>query len=107
MFLLMIRGSKMTYEELVKYWIPAAQKHITPTTKHFEPYITHPDGSGHAPYRELDLLLGLDEYKNYYFARHGIHPPLPVELKNLLKALVGPYGKAVLKAYRIKKGLVK
>lgn len=102
----------MTYDELIKYWIPAAKNLISDARC--------PKGGGHdAPgysdrghwqFYMLDDLLGVHEYEFGYYKRRismsvSRHAPMPEELKNLLIMLAGPHGHALLKAYRIRKGL--
>lgn len=56
--------------------------------------------------RMLDEALGITEFEDYIHRLAAQDRPMPDgPLKDLLKALGGPYGKAILKAYRIKRGL--
>lgn len=75
----------MTYEELAKYWVPAA------------------DNLGVLHHR-LDNILGVDEW---CVGLELSGKPLPEDLRNLLVMLTGLHAYAILKMYRIKKGLEK
>lgn len=57
--------------------------------------------------RQLDILLGLDEYENYQSSMvdYAVPRKLTLELQNLYRALAGPHAHTVLKMWRIKKGL--
>jgi hypothetical protein len=52
----------------------------------------------------LDDQLGVTHYRDYQFL-HSADKPAPEDYKNLLRQLAGPHAHAILKAYRIKKGL--
>ena len=52
--------------------------------------------------RKLDDLIGIPAYHDYEL---GDRNPISDELKSLYQKLAGPHGKAILKAYRIQKGL--
>lgn len=56
---------------------------------------------------ELDKLLGIKEYQNYVGRSLDHDYPMSDDLKQLLANITGPNGKAILRAYRIRKGLVK
>lgn len=56
---------------------------------------------------ELDKFLGIKEYQNYAGRSLDHDYPMSDDLKQLLVNITGPNGKAILRAYRIRKGLVK
>lgn len=78
----------MTTSEYETYWIPALDA-------------LKLRGSAF----ELDTLLGIGEFTVWYDRMPSEDTPMSDELKELLKKLAGPHGKALLRAYRIRKGL--
>lgn len=78
----------MTYSELMTYYIPAC-RNIMGDTK-----ITTA--------KEFDKLLGTSMYRGYNYDSRARLSEMEIQL---LKLLAGPHGKAILKAYRIQKGL--
>lgn len=99
----------MTYDELIKYWIPVARNFISDARRPADAHDVLGCGDrGHWQFYMLDDLLGVHEYEfGYYRRRTHVprHDPMPEELKNLLIMLAGPHGHALLKTYRIRKGL--
>lgn len=94
----------MVYEELIKYWIPAVDSLGLGLPTGFGDWKY--GKNGFAPYLKLDKLLGTQEYSQYYKASvFKGQTLLPEDLKRLLVMLRGPHAKAILKAYRIQKGL--
>lgn len=53
----------------------------------------------------LDKQLGMSEYRLFYVRPSIEDTKMAEDLKKLLVMLAGPHGKAILKAYRIQKGL--
>ena len=110
----------MTYDELMLYWVPVAKKFFRMEGNTYYPLerenfpigldLSDLDGiDGHLPNQAVDRMLGIDEYVHGYYHTQRSSPPKPIseELKQLLIALTGPHGYAILKIYRIQKGLDK
>lgn len=81
----------MNIADIHAYWIPAIKSL----------YGTEDTTNAH----RLDRALGVLEYQTYVRSEHAKDVPIDPELVPVLRALAGPYAKAVLKAYRIRKGL--
>lgn len=54
--------------------------------------------------KELDRALGLTVHADYNKRLRTEDPPMSDELKSLCLKLMGPHGKAILRAYQIQKG---
>jgi hypothetical protein len=91
----------MTLTELRAYWLPACERVIGNVRNGHSTY------EGWSTYIELDILLGIREYRDNYYTKINTAQErnIPDDLKRLLIALAGPHSKAILKAYRIRKGL--
>jgi hypothetical protein len=75
----------MKVAEYEKYWKPAANRFYL---------------------ERLAPLLGMQSEYFAFLRRPGQEDwPMSEELKNLLVKLAGPHGKAILKMYRIQRGL--
>lgn len=82
----------MTNDEIHTLYIPACQNVMSP----IESWVSMKNAE------DFDKLLSINEYELWV---NKIRNPLPDELRNLLIGLAGPYHVAILKAYKIRKGL--
>ena len=86
----------MNRDDYHSYWLPAVHN-LLPNT--------HELNNKEKLYA-LDKLLGIEEGRKYYSRLYfSSDYKMNKKLEQLLINLAGPYGKIILKAYRIKEGL--
>ena len=84
----------MNQEDVEKLWYPAAER-LKLDYKNLQ-------NRGDA----LDDALGVNYFEGYRHRGHHQDRPMPDgPFKELLKALAGPHGKTILRAYQIKHGI--
>jgi hypothetical protein len=91
----------MNREDYLHYWRPAALK-LFPEV---DPHASSPQEKGYTQDHFLDKTLGVTIYAEYVDRAFADDFPLDDNMKKLLVALTGPYGKVLLKVHRIRKGL--
>lgn len=90
----------MTNEEFYHLWVPATVAvYGNATARYAETRINIGD------YLKLEQELKTSEFSEWLDRIGSPDPELPDELKYLLKALVGPHAKTILRAYQIKHGV--
>lgn len=82
----------MTNDELLDLWEPAADRLFSDTNQF-------------SKLKHLDEALGTRHYSVWCHSNSLQDEPLPKEMTDLLKKILGPHGNTILKAYQIRKGI--
>lgn len=54
---------------------------------------------------ELDKVLGVTEYRDFYPRAYSLDTIMDPDLVRLLEKLTGPHAKTILRAYKIQRGI--
>jgi hypothetical protein len=90
------KNIQMDEEDYSTYYFPAMER-ILPTPKSYKGRTTKVVA--------FDMMLGVELGREYLGRTVAEDRPLPDDWRDFLSQLAGPYGQAILKAYRIKYGL--